>query len=228
MRPVWNKGLTKEMDDRVRRNAEGVSLSYRKRIDKMSKSIGPLTQEEQYTIYGSLLGDGCVRFQNENNINPTYVENHCLAQLDYTVWKATKLRRLHASVSVRPYNKNTPVCLSTPALPQLMEPLNLFYKNGIKHVPKDVSAVLTPLSIAVWFMDDGSKHNRGYSIATCCFSENDVSRLIDTLCNKFEIQCSLYISGIYPVIKIKKEGEHGFTELIKPYIVPSMEYKLWK
>ena len=74
-------------------------------------------------------------------------------------------------------------------------------------------------------MDDGSK--RGL-FATNCFSEKECKMLQDMFLTKFNIKTRLYCPPNLNqyTLCIKQESLNDFENLIRPYIIPSMEYKL--
>ena len=79
--------------------------------------------------------------------------------------------------------------------------------------------------IAIWFMDDGTKHRDTVDISVHNFSDESIEILknellrygIETTVNSDSKGSRLYIiKRIYPL----------FKELVKPYIVKCMAYKL--
>lgn len=106
-----------------------------------------------------------------------------------------------------------------------------FYKNGKKIVPKLIDHWLTPLGLAVWFMDDGSiksKHHRALILNTQCYENADLKRLQDVLLAKFGIQTKLRKQKEGKQIYILSKTVEQFVKLIRPFILPEMEYKLNK
>lgn len=75
-------------------------------------------------------------------------------------------------------------------------------------------------------MDDGSKNQQGANIYTDCFSLEDVKLLQNALKNKFSLHVTLQKHGNGWRLYIPKRQMTRFTTLIKPYILPSMCYKL--
>jgi len=82
-------------------------------------------------------------------------------------------------------------------------------------------------------MDDGHKlSNLTYNIATCSFTEDEHIILIQILLNNFKIQAKIfYVNKKYPILIISKKFSNNdshiiFKNLIKPFIITSMEYKL--
>lgn len=100
--------------------------------------------------------------------------------------------------------------------------------KGVKRIPNNnyLDLYLTPLALAVWFMDAGSKASAGAKIATNCFIQEDLERLILFLSNKYSIRCKLHKQGSQHIIYIPKNSMPIFSKTIKKYLVPSMYYKL--
>nr|QJS52071.1 putative LAGLIDADG homing endonuclease [Stigeoclonium helveticum] len=51
---------------------------------------------------------------------------------------------------------------------------DLFYKNKQKIVPITICDFLTPLALAIWFMDNDSKHSAGVLLHTNSFTKKEV------------------------------------------------------
>ena len=104
-----------------------------------------------------------------------------------------------------------------------------FYQNKKKIVPKLINHWLTSLALAVWFMDDGSiksKYHRARILNTQCFSRKEIERLINVLKDKFSIQCKLRKQEEGYQIMILAESAKQFAKIIKPFVHPTMFYKL--
>lgn len=105
---------------------------------------------------------------------------------------------------------------------------SLFYNiEGVKTIPANIGELLTPLSLAYWVMDDGTKQSSGFTLCTDSFSLSEVKLLISTLKEKFDLNCNLvnYNNKSYRIY-IKAESMGKFRDLVQPYIHSSMEYKL--
>lgn len=80
-------------------------------------------------------------------------------------------------------------------------------------------------------MDDGSynKIKNNLILCTDSFSEEEVLRLIDILRNKFNFSCGLIKydknNNSYR-IRINKSSMNNLISIVKPYMIPSMYYKL--
>lgn len=103
-----------------------------------------------------------------------------------------------------------------------------WFVGGQKQIPP---LILSPISLAFWYMDDGSLSHTEYqedrlAIATNGFSEQSVDNLIEAL-KKIDIKGIKYQSSGWR-IRINKEDASKFFMLITPYIPKCMQYKLPK
>lgn len=103
----------------------------------------------------------------------------------------------------------------------------MFYLNNKKIIPNNLGMYLTPLALAIWFMDDGSKLSKGAKIATNCFSLEDLKFLCLLLKDKYNLDVSIHSAGNKGnTLYIKSTSMVTFSLIVKPYILPSMYYKL--
>jgi len=111
----------------------------------------------------------------------------------------------------------------------------MFYKwdqnKYIKIVPSNLSEYLNPMALAIWFMDDGYKAGDSVRIATNCFTLNEIEELCKILLSKYNIIATgLKTAGKNKgyIIYIHKKSIQIFTDLVKPYMIKSLTYKLGK
>lgn len=112
---------------------------------------------------------------------------------------------------------------------------NLFI-DGVKKVTRDYLDSLTPLSIAVWYMDDGSlNHSYGkeksISLSTHAYSKEENETIIEYFKDVYDIQFKLYYDkrcGRYSIGASCNEDRHKFLELVSPYVIDLFQYKLGK
>jgi len=105
---------------------------------------------------------------------------------------------------------------------------DLWYNNKIKHVPECIDQYLTPLALAIWIMDDGVKVGQGLSFFINYFSYNDCLLIIKALNNNFNIKASIQSAGKKDqyIIYILKDSMTDLINIVSPYIIPEMKYKL--
>lgn len=202
-----------------------------KEIRVLAESI-KLTDQQEQILIGLLLGDGHLETQNQGRTFRLKVE-HAISQKEYTDWVFEKFKKLALT---KPQLKLQMVAgkmrekywFSTISTGTLRFYGQLFYVNRKKVVPKMIAKLASPLSLAVWFMDDGSlksKHHKARIINTQCFDDISLQRLQEML-EKFGIKTTLRQQKEGKQIYIPSTEIEKFIALIKPYIHPTMEYKI--
>lgn len=204
-------------------------------------------------IEGSLLGDGCFsrlkahptwnwKFQkNQSKLDDkgydklsylSYHNNQLSSFIGGGIYPFThKPSRIANNKTITPQTHG--YCYRTRTHPFFTELGKKWYRISednklIKILPPNLE--LTPLSLCIWLMDDGSKevgHNR-YKIATNCFTEQEVEQLITLLKVKHDIKCtknkhySNFVLSISGYTNCKR-----FYDLITPCVAWScFQYKL--
>lgn len=194
----------------------------------------PLTQIQKELVFGALLGDASVRKQGSGRCYLKIAQGY--KQLDYVIWK-------HEFLS--PHSKKINSCpcsgwgdkshlmheFITTTGHQFNEFYDLFHPVQKKIIPLDLS-LLSPLAIAVWFMDDGSidKQWKRIHFATCCFSVEDNHRILDYLTSTYGLKGSVCKVGWggrdYRNVILSAKSHKDFCDLVSQYIIPSLWYKL--
>jgi len=115
---------------------------------------------------------------------------------------------------------------------------NIFYKEGKKKINQRILSQLTPFALAVWYMDDGSlrfqeskrkegkKGDRKLVLYTGGYSVKENKLIIDWFQKKHKIQWNLSSIRNQPLLYCGMREGLKFIELIKPYIHPTMKYKI--
>lgn len=104
-----------------------------------------------------------------------------------------------------------------------------FYSTGRKVIPPFIGDYLTPLALAVWIMDDGTKFkNKGLKFCTNSFSLNEVKFLAKVLEGKFGFVMSIHKTGAINQynLYISKSSMPKLIKIVKPYIHSTMLYKI--
>jgi hypothetical protein len=96
----------------------------------------------------------------------------------------------------------------------------LFYSGKQKIFPKGL--VLTPLSLAVWYMDDGCWTGKKIVISTESFKGESIKILQDAM-RQMNLDTLVGKNG---KLVIRKRSHKVFCDLVSEYIIPSMMYKL--
>jgi hypothetical protein len=108
---------------------------------------------------------------------------------------------------------------------------NLFYENCKKIIRPEIVNYLSPLALSVWFCDDGSINKKvNMRFATDGFSKEENEILQEALRLNFNIRCKVceYTRNNkkYYFLSLNKENSNKLTEIIKPYVLDSLKYKL--
>jgi hypothetical protein len=125
---------------------------------------------------------------------------------------------------------------NTRSIPQLTFLHKEWYKwsdeknKFIKIVPLNIGELITPIGLAIWIMDDGYKNNKGIVLCTDSFTLSEVNLLIEVLKFKFGLNVRIYNrrqkdKPLRWRISIN-DPDNKLKELVFPYFVPSMLYKL--
>jgi len=193
------------------------------------KAALKLTPEQHEVIVGLVLGDIYVRrigkfsrlvFEQKNREYLFHLYN-MFQDWTRTPPKERKQRRLSTS------EVKSTWYFSTISHEEFQFYRDIFYPQGKKMIPMNIETLLSARALAYWYMDDGTLNKGYYSIATASFSLEEHEKLILSLMNRFDIEAR--ISG-------KKRKYHGlyfpagqntkFKELVEPFIISSMRYKL--
>ena len=105
---------------------------------------------------------------------------------------------------------------------------DIWYKDGIKRVPECIGQYLTPLSLAIWIMDDGSKVGQGLKFSTNSFTYSDCLKIVNVLSDNFNIKATVQSAGSKDqyIIYVWKESMEDLRKIVSPYIIPEMKYKI--
>lgn len=205
---------------------------------KNSLRVGPHNIDALSVLFGCLLGDafaesraGSTRicFQQENsNASYLYWLHNFLASRGYCNSEKPKLKRkIEKNGKIR-----FVIRFKTWSFQSLNWIHKLFYENLIKKVPDScfLEFLLTPLALAVWIMDDGTRSGYGLKIATNGFLHEDLLRMCTFLEKKYKLKVSVNKSGKKDqfVLYFHAKTITHLASLIKPYMIENMKHKLGK
>lgn len=189
-----------------------------------------LTELQLEVLYGSLLGDMSLGI-NGKHARPAITQGG--KQEEYFDYKCSIFKNLIGKINKTPrydkrtkkyYNRYVVRFLSNPLYDTIREEL---YPNGVKTITKAWLDKITTRGLAFWFMDDGCNSQ---TLATNCFSYDECQLIREWFFEKWGIKTTLHISHQnnkeQRIIYFLKEGWEIFRELIRPYLIPSMLYKI--
>src|SRR3989344_5380672 len=199
--------------------------------DKVIISSAQLLSDFQMEIVrGGLLGDSSLSpTQHKASLGTRFRLGHGLKQKGYLLWKASLFKNIPYTLYE---NKKYIKCDLTP-LPELFEMRQSMYQEGFKRLSPDFLAKLTPLSLAIWYQDDGhldirNKAGNKGRITICVQAIQMESRkaLQQYLSERYDVQTRLGIVRGKEIMYFDQQNSEKFLQLIKYYIHPSMGYKL--
>lgn len=184
-------------------------------------------------VVGSILGDGYVTPENVRGESQLWFK-YCNKSLSYLSWLHKELRPIGV-YPIKPKNGYNQHQFRTFQSTDVGRLRRIFYPSGIKIVPDAINFLTSPLSVAVWYMDDGNldfrdKYHCSPSFATYNFSQGDCEKLKKVLKKNFAIDCSIHRSTmrskIYYRLYILSGSTDRFFKLVSPYIHPCLSYKI--
>lgn len=183
--------------------------------------MGSLLKVQQQLILGSILGDGYMR----KKVNAHLQITHSIKQKEYVDWKYGILKNI-VITPPKSYRGNAGRIgyrFFTRSLPEITTFYNKFYHNRRKIIPKELK--LSPLSLAVWYMDDGSRNGHSGYLNCQQFDSESQMNLLTSL-ERFGIKATLHKDKIYKRIYISAKSMPLLTNLVERFVVPSLRYKL--
>ncbi len=180
-----------------------------------------VTDEQADILVGCVLGDAYI-----TKLGKIQIEQSA-EQTEYINWKYNQLKSISYGPPVKPvsrydkrYNK-TFYSYRFWTRQYFRSWREKFYTENKKMFPLEK---LSPLSLAVWYMDDGSLNEGKRAIlSTESFSEEDREKIKNLFIKDFDIKPSFKKQG---KMIIGTKDSKKFFSIIKPYIIPSMQYKL--
>lgn len=187
----------------------------------------PLSDDQKAVALGTLFGDASL-IKTERNRIPWMTFCHAQSQLDYLLWKQDWLRLImpHAPRH-RDYHGIVSYQAHSLCHPDLLPLWNLLYRDGRKGVSETALRSLSPLGIAVWYMDDGHypKRDKTPILSTCAYSEREQEMIVNYFRETWSIETRV-VGKKYRRVLFPVKSAPLLFELIEPYIIPSMRYKI--
>lgn len=193
-----------------------------------------MTTKQRDIIIGTILGDSYIKLSESGKTKIQIKQAN--KNKEYVFWLYKNLKDLFPVSTPRQRKDNNQWYVNSSLSYELNELHELFYNNGEKIVPKNIEEILTSsISLAVWFMDDGTldyrpKDHCAFHLCTNCFTKDETQRLIDVLYSNFGVMASMHYTLCrgkrHTRVYIGAKGRNRFIELITPYILDCFKYKL--
>jgi len=192
------------------------------------KNLFILSEKQKAVLIGTLLGDGSLKLRGK--FHRLHIK-HSFKQISLVGYK----RKIFSNIVSMPTrvfdqsvcDKSYKFCeFVTLTHPVFSDYFRLFYRRGKKAIPSNISDLfISPISLAVWFMDDGSAEYAGYCLNTQCFTFREIVLLKNMLKKNFSLQTTCRKNKNGWIIYIPKSMVKLFTRLIKRFVIPEFRYK---
>lgn len=190
----------------------------------------PFTDTQKQFIVGNLLGDGCLYKETEKS-NYKISLGQCEEQKKYFDWKVAIMQPFITCFRRSVDKRQNSIMWQAASIthPDFNNFGKAFYdSNKIKTIPPNLDRYFTPLTLAIWIMDDGYL-NAGVNmrIATMSFTEAEHYILQDYLYRIFNLKSKVMSFGDkYFQLCLDKDNTQKLSNIIRPYIIPCMSYKI--
>jgi tRNA-binding EMAP/Myf-like protein len=209
-----------------------IEAKYLKKSDKIliSKKILDLSFIQKSILTGIMLGDGSYGLNNEKSASVSFSHKKSHEKyIDYTLKCLGSIAGNKQSEYTSGYG--TRMCKARTVSSHLIykEFNKWFNENNNKIVPNNIE--LNPISLAFWYMDDGSISHTELQkdralFAVCGFDEASIDNLVKAFDIQLGIKAEKYISDSYWRIRLNAKEADKLFKLIAPYICAPMAYKL--
>lgn len=201
-----------------------------------------ICEELKQILLGCMLGDSCLNSNSESGNYRTVHFGHSIKQIGYFNYK----KKLFGNF----FNETEKTKISGKGsemkIASLRANLDLFnflneyfpFEDQNKSIVSDnVINALTPISLAFWYMDDGSIQNREDDklaeriiFNTQSYDFNTHLKFQKMFLDKFKIEVTIGEKEIYKghVLILDSDNTKKLCTLIYPYVCDSMKYKLPK
>lgn len=204
------------------------------------KIVKKLSKEQKSLLIALLIGDGTI------SSNYVFKLSHSIHQKEYLQWKVKLLddfgiknNGIKKYVSKCGYNTGKSVLYSQMSLNPTIKALRRSVYIPKKTITRNLLNWLTPLGLAIWYMDDGcinvntskqrSSIQHTIKIATCV-DELTVNVIILYFKEVWSINFRPFKEGkgTYSIASSTESDCEKFIAIVKPYIlqVPSLLYKI--
>lgn len=218
-----------------------------KKIEEAKKQWEKLPDRVRAILIGTIYGDSSVGI-TKGYANARVQFRHSINQTEYFNWKRDILRQ-EISVDRTNNEKNKDTMLQevknkkeygkakwryqSQVLPSLTYLHELTHEGGVKTVKRSTLNKMTALSLAVWWLDDGSLVARGRQGVICTdgFTEKEVKIIEQYLKVGWEIGVKSFLVREQGQPKLKKDGTERwrirfetieelekFLKIIMPYV----------
>ena len=188
-----------------------------------------MNKECQDVCIGTILGDGYLSPRGVLQVE------HARKDHQYVIWKHQKMSEIVSgpiSPVVRLNKKTGKNTFSSRFYTKSVfsEYRTLFYPSNKKIVPDTINQLLdSSLALATLFMDDGGKGgntSKGMVFNFSGFDQSGQEKLRSCLLRNFNLHITFHQTGKYQQLYIPTSENQKFLDIVSPFVIPSMKYRL--
>ena len=195
-----------------------------------------MTKQAQAVLIGLILGDGYLSKPVGKKKSTSYLDlKYDEKYLEYLVWIHNELKELNPS-EIKKKKGFHQYRFYTKTSEDIGFLRDIFYPNGIKIIPSDIVEYLKePITLAIWYQDDGTldyrdKYHANSLFATHCFSKEECVLLASALRKIYNLDvrvCRCQMRGkLCFRLYVTSKSMGTFMEIITPYMQKCFYYKL--
>ena len=204
----------------------------RSRAIEAYKTTLRLSDVQREIVVGVLLGDAHLETQNggrsyrlkiEQGVRHAEYVRHLHSELREWVLTLPK-PKMGKTKGVTTFN----LAFQTVSHEEFASYGSLFYRARRKIVPEGIRDLATARVLAYWYMDDGSmksSQSKGVIFNTQAYDSSDIQRLISTL-GGFGLEAWERRQSDGSQIYVSGSSYERFIELVGPYVIEAMRYKV--
>jgi len=182
-------------------------------------------------IIGTLLGDSSIKYGTSKY--PCLSFTHSIKQKEYYEYKVSLFSYLSTGKPFKPYvkdnkyGKSIMYSFNTKYLKCLEDVEKTFYVERKKIIPiQFLYSNFNDKSLALLFMDDGNLNHKSVNLNLQGFDIVNLQQFITFLKDRFDLEWTIQKNRSYYRLYLKTKSVHKFLNIVSPYIINSMRYKL--
>lgn len=195
-------------------------------------------QVQEQVLYGTMLGDAFMKRPGVTTpgATSTLQFEHSTKQMGLALWKAEILgmktfpRDRYDRRTQKTYHSVYAYSKASPTYTKIYR--RVYGEGGTKNLDQNILNQLTPLGIAVWYMDDGalSANGRQLRLHTEKYTYRENILIKEYFQETWNLYPKIYKKrskgGIKYYLCFTAQDTYSFIEIVKPYILPDLEYKI--
>lgn len=199
-----------------------------------------MNTRDKSILIGLTIGDGYISAYEDKRWD--YIQYqisfiHCEKQKEYIEYKADLIHSIFGGKkpSVIKFNNNGYIGYKMKKTNKNLKYIrNIMYKNNKKIITEECLNYLTPETIAIWYMDDGSlgkkKRNgkiHAYELFLCTYmSDEEHDLIINYFKTKWDVSFVKVKDKSGFRLRCGTKEARKFVKIIKDYVLPCMKYKI--